>query len=134
MYHRESVWPEIKSAISCYISERRERQLDTLYVYLYGLIKRLVKQNNSFELKSSDIWNQLKDELVGNPIPSKPLSYDTEKYGTISQSQITKIATEVFGAKKPSRHGSANRLAIVKRKEMKIKKAAVIRKLFKKQR
>jgi hypothetical protein len=116
MYHRESVWPEIKSAISYYIFERRQRQLDTLHAYLYGLIKRLVKQNNSFELKSSDIWNQLKDELIGNPIPSKPLSYDTEKYGTISQSQITKVATEVFGAKKSSRHGNANRLIFDKEK------------------
>jgi hypothetical protein len=116
LYHNENVWPEIQSAISHCIFERRMRQLDTLHAYIYGLIKRLIRQNNSFELKSSDIWQQLKDELVGNPIPAKPLSYDTERYGIISQTLVTKISTEVFGAKKSLRHGHANRLLFDKEK------------------
>jgi hypothetical protein len=110
MYHGEGVWPEIKSAISHFIFERRGRQMDTLHAYLYGLIKRLVKINNSTELKSSNIWGELKDELAGNEIPNKPLSYYTERFGLISQTQITKILTEIFGAIKPRNHGDANRL------------------------
>jgi hypothetical protein len=110
MYYNESVWPEIKTAISHYILERRGTQVDTLHAYLYGLIKRLVKNNNSTELKSSTIWGELKNELAGNEIPNKPLSYYTERFGLISQTQITKILTEIFGAKKPRNHGDANRL------------------------
>ena len=110
MYHGEDVWPEIKSAIRHYILERRGRQVDTLHAYLYGLIKSLVKDNNSTELQSSLIWRELKNELAGNEIPNKPLSYYTERFGLISQTQITKILTEIFGAIKPRNHGDANRL------------------------
>lgn len=86
MYHGEDVWPEIKSAIRHYILERRGRQVDTLHAYLYGLIKSLVKDNNSTELQSSLIWRELKNELAGNEIPNKPLSYYTERFGLISAS------------------------------------------------
>ena len=110
MYHGEDVWPEIKSAIRHYILERRGRQVDTLHAYLYGLIKSLVRDNNSTELQSSLIWRELKNELAGNEIPNKPLSYYTERFGLISQTQITKILTEIFGAIKPRNHGDANRL------------------------
>ena len=110
MYHGEDVWPEIKSAIRHYILERRGRQVDTLHAYLYGLIKSLVKDNNSTELQSSLIWRELKNELAGNEIPNKPLSYYTERFGLISQTQITKILTEIFGAIKPRNHEDANRL------------------------
>lgn len=116
MYYRENIWPEIKSTISHYIVERRQTHLDTLNAYLYGLVKRLIKSKNSFELKSSDIWEQLKSELVGNQNPNKPLSYDTERYGTLSQSQVTKTLIEVFGAKKSSHHGNTNRLIFNKEK------------------
>jgi hypothetical protein len=109
MYHNENVWPELKSMIRNYIYERRERHLDTLNAYLYGLVKRLIKSKNSFEL-ISEIWQQLKDELVGNPLPNKPLSFDTERYGVISQSSVTKTLIEVFGACKPKHHGNVNTL------------------------
>ena len=110
MYHGEGVWPEIKSAVRHYVLERRGRQVDTLHAYLYGLILNLIKNYNSLELKSSDIWHELKCELAGNEIPNKPLSYYTERFGLISHTQITKILTEIFGAIKPRNHGDANRL------------------------
>lgn len=99
-----------------YIYERRERHLDTLNAYLYGLVKRLLKSKNSPELSSSEIWGQLGEELVGNPIPNKPLSFDTERYGVISQSSVTKTLIEVFGACKPKHHGKINTLIFNKEK------------------
>lgn len=97
MYHGdESIWPEIKSVISHFISERRERQWDTFHAYLYGLVKRQIKENGSLEIKSADIWDKLKAELPGSLIPNRPLSYDTERYGKISQSQVTKTLMEIL--------------------------------------
>jgi hypothetical protein len=116
MYRGEEVWPEIKSTIAHCIYERRERHLDTLNAYLYGLIKRLIKIKNSLELLSSEIWGQLKEELVGNTIPNKPLSFDTERYGVISQTSVTKILMEAFGAYKPKHHGNVNSLIFNKEK------------------
>ncbi len=110
MYHGEVVWPEIKSAISHYILERRGRQMDTLHAYLYGLIRRLITENKSLQLKSSIIWNRLKSELDGRDIPSQPHSYSTDRYGVISQKKVTKILRENFGADKPGHHGDANEL------------------------
>jgi hypothetical protein len=110
MYHGEGVWPEIKSAISHYILERRGRQMDTLHAYLYGLIERLITENKSLQLKSSIIWNRLKSELDGRDIPSQPHSYSTDRYGVISQKKVTKILRENFGADKPGHHGDANEL------------------------
>lgn len=110
MYHGEVVWPGIKSAISHYILERRGRQMDTLHAYLYGLIKRLITENKSLQLKSSIIWNRLKSELDGEVILSRPYSCSTQRYGPISQKQVTKILTENFGANKLGHHGDANEL------------------------
>jgi hypothetical protein len=83
---------------------------------LYGLVKRLIKSKNSFELISSEIWQQLKDELVGNLLPNKPLSFDIERYGVISQSSVTKTLIEVFGAYKPKHHENVNTLIFNKEK------------------
>jgi hypothetical protein len=110
MYHGDVVWPEIKSAISHYILERRGRQMDTLHAYLYGLIKRLITENKSLQLKSSIIWDRLKSELDGEVILSRPYSCSTQRYGPISQKQVTKILTENFGANKLGHHGDANEL------------------------
>jgi hypothetical protein len=116
MYYSQEVWSEIKSVISHYIYERRERHLDTLNAYLYGLIKRLLRNKDSLELPSSEIWAQLKEELVGNMIPNRPLTYDTDRFGVISQSSITKTLMEVFGAYKPKHHGNVNTLIFNKEK------------------
>ena len=110
IFHNTDTWPELKSVISHYISERRKRQLDTLPAYLYGLIKRLIIAHGSFDLKSSDVWTEIKTELDGKDINNKPLSYDTERFGTISHKEITKILIDIFGAQKPKSHGSTNRL------------------------
>ena len=110
MYYNERVWNEIKSVISHFVLERRKRQLDTLHAFVYRVINFLMKEQKSLQLKSSDIWYEVKSQLAGTEIPHKPLSYDSERFGTISQPQITKILIENFGAKKPSHHGNANSL------------------------
>jgi hypothetical protein len=84
--------------------------LDTLHAYLFGLVRRLIKENDSYQLKSSIIWDKLKSELDGKEIVTKPRSYSTERYGVISQKQITEILKENFGADKPLHHGDANEL------------------------
>jgi hypothetical protein len=45
----ESVWSEIRSVIGHFILERRKRQLDTFPAFLYGLVKRLIKESKSLE-------------------------------------------------------------------------------------
>lgn len=53
------------------------------------------------EIKENDETKTVKnpDLLLGEPIPSKSLSYDSEEFGIISQKEIVEIMVQVFGAK-----------------------------------
>jgi hypothetical protein len=90
--------------ISKYISQRRENNANTLNAFLYDHMKGLIKAQNTYELESNLIWNTIKGTLQGKDIPSKPQSYDTVEFGSISQKGITETLVQVFGAKPTKRH------------------------------
>jgi hypothetical protein len=95
---------ELLPVISKYISQRRENNANTLNAFLYDHVKGLIKAQNTYELESNLIWNTIKSTLQGKDIPSKPQSYDTVDFGTISQKSITETLVQVFGAKPTKRH------------------------------
>jgi len=95
---------ELLPVISKYISQRRENNANTLNAFLYDHVKGLIKAQNTYELESNLIWNTIKGTLQGKDILSKPQSYDTVDFGTISQKGITETLVQVFGAKPIKRH------------------------------
>jgi len=98
--------------ISKYVSEKRQKNSNTLHAFLYRIIKDLIIQENGYDLSSSLIWKNitLSEILEGEFIPNKPLSYDTVEFGLISQKMITQILQDVFGARKSTRHGKSRGL------------------------
>jgi hypothetical protein len=95
---------ELLPVISKYISQRRENNANTINAFLYDHVKGLIKAQDMYELESSLIWNTIKSTLQGKDIPSKPQSYDTVEFGTMSQKGITETLVQVFGAKPTKRH------------------------------
>jgi hypothetical protein len=82
--------------ISKYISQRRENNANTLNAFLYDHMKGLIKAQNTYELESNLIWNTIKGTLQGKDIPSKPQSYDTVEFGSISQKGITETLVSIW--------------------------------------
>jgi hypothetical protein len=99
-------------AISKYVSQRRQKNSNTLTACLYKVIRDLIKQEDSVELSSSLIWHTITNPeiLPGESLPNNTLSYNSEEFGPISQKQITQECMDVFGARKAPRHGSSNKL------------------------
>ena len=101
---------ELLPVVSKYVSEKRERKTSTLHAFLYKTIMELIQQQNTYELESSLIWDTVKNKLDGSQTPSKPQSFESVEYGTISHKDITQISMEVFGATRPKRHGESRKL------------------------
>ncbi|HLN34066.1 MAG TPA: hypothetical protein VK250_02160 [Nitrososphaeraceae archaeon] len=99
---------ELLPVISKYISQKRESNLDSLHSRIYALIKRMVKEENSAELESGKIWQNVKEELNGEDI--KPQTIQTSEFGYISQKQIIQILKDVFRTKPSNRHGKLRSL------------------------
>jgi hypothetical protein len=104
VFQHTQIQNELLPVISKYISQRRENNANTLNAFLYDHVKGLIKVQNTYELESNLIWNTIKSILQGKDIPSKPQSYDTVEFGTISQKGITETLVQVFGAKPTKRH------------------------------
>src|SRR5207245_5665802 len=51
--------------ISNYISQKRERNSNTLHAFLYSIIKDLVKAQDTMVIESDVIWTTVKDTLHG---------------------------------------------------------------------
>jgi hypothetical protein len=116
-FNNISILDEILPEVSKYISQKRESNTNSLYAFLYRIVKNLIQKENSMNLSSRLIWQTIaspyieikeNDEtktvknpnlLPGEPIPSKRLSDDSEEFGIISQKEIVKIMVQVSGAK-----------------------------------
>ncbi len=97
----------ILPAISNYVSERRKSKVDSLHAFLYAHITKLIQKKSTNEINSTDVWQSIKNELPGQEINGKPLSYESSEFGTLSQKAIIQKLKEIFGAIEPSHHGSA---------------------------
>lgn len=91
---------ELKLGINKYLTDYRERRLDTFHAALYKVVTGLIKRERTLELKSTLIWTSLKDQLQGRDIVGKSMSFECEDFGTIYQGNVTKVLQEIFGARK----------------------------------
>jgi hypothetical protein len=55
--------------------------------------------NGKVEFASRYLWDYIKSNLQGEETPTKPLSYESLEFGTISQREISQSYEHVFGAK-----------------------------------
>jgi hypothetical protein len=118
IFHDTTVLDEILPVISKYVSQKREANANTLYAFLYRVIKGLILKEDNYEIDSKVIWETITDPevLPGVFIPNKPLSYDTVEFGPISQKRMIETCKDVFGAVKSKHHGSSRKLLFDKRK------------------
>ena len=110
LFQNTSTLDELLPVVSKYVSEKCERKASTLHAFLYKTVTEIIQQQNTYELESGLIWDTVKDKLDGSQIPSKPQSFESVEYGTISQKDISQTLIEVFGATRPKRHGESRKL------------------------
>ena len=96
---------ELLPVISNYVSQKRESNAASLQARIYQLIKRMIKEENSAELESAKIWNNVIDDLNGEVIKNQTIQ--TPEFGQISQKDIIHMLKDMFKAKPPKRHGNA---------------------------
>ena len=111
---------ELLPVISEYVSKKRQANANTFHAYLYNIVKDLIKEKDTYELETSDIWLSVISDLDGREIPGKPLSYETVEFDTISQKMVTQAMKDVFGGLPPKRHGSTSKLVFNAEKFKKI--------------
>jgi hypothetical protein len=100
---------ELLSVVSKFISQRREKIVNSLETNLYEIIIELINKQG-LELESSLIWDTIKETIQGQEIPNRPMSYETLEFGTLSQKRITATLEQIFGAKRPKHKGEIRRL------------------------
>jgi hypothetical protein len=121
LFQNTKTLEELLPVISKYISQRREKNANSLHAFLYRIIKELVVAQNTYELESSLIWDTVK-ELPGNAITGKPLSYESVDFGVLSQKEIIQTLKEVFWATPPKHTGKKRTLVFDKSKLDKLDK------------
>jgi hypothetical protein len=116
VFQNTRTYNELKPVVSYFINQRRENNANSFHAFLYRVINELTKLQNSYELVIGSIWQSVKNNLEGEDIPNRPLSYDSSDFGKISQKEITEILIQVFGAKRPKHHGATRKLIFNKDK------------------
>jgi hypothetical protein len=99
LFQNSKTIDEILDSLTKFISEKRSKKLDSFDSFLYSLVVDLAKQANGYQVSNEDIWTIICD-LPGNPIPNRPQSYQTNEFGILSKTIVTKICDDKFGAKK----------------------------------
>jgi hypothetical protein len=87
---------EIAKSLSKFLLEKKNKKLNSLDSYLYSIISDLTNSGN-LEVSNETLWNFILS-LPGSTVLSKPQSYHTEEFGTISKGLVTKICEDKFGA------------------------------------
>lgn len=98
LFQNHNCLDDIRESLSYFISEKRDRKRDSLDSYLYSVIADIIKSGN-FTIPNDLLWEMI-IQLPGDSVPNNPHSYQTEDFGKVSKTQITKIYTSNFEAKK----------------------------------
>jgi len=99
LFQNSKAIDEILKSLTKFISEKRNKKLDSFDSFLYSLVVDLAKEANGNQVSNEDMWTIICD-LPGNPIPNRPQSYQTDEFGILSKTIVTKICEDKFGAKK----------------------------------
>ena len=96
---------EIIAALSKFLAEKNDKKLNSLDSYLYSIISDLVKNDNTI-ISNELLWGII-CSLPGSSIPYKPQSYQTDEFGSVSKTRVTRICEDKFGA--TNRHDGERR-------------------------
>jgi len=106
LFQNTDTLAELLPVVSKYVSQKREQNADSFNAFLYGFVKHLMKKYGVLQFDSAVIWAELTDEysgaLPGKSLPHKPMSYESEQFGTISLKSVIETLQQVFGAKPTS--------------------------------
>ena len=56
IFHNTETQKELEPVISNYVNEKRAANADSLNVFLYSTVVRLIEQVNAYDLSSKNIW------------------------------------------------------------------------------
>jgi hypothetical protein len=123
LFQGTKTFEELLPVLSKYVNERRESKTNSYHSFLYEHINQLFQKQNTTELKSCDIWSELKNTLEGSIISHHPLSYDTADFGILSQKRVTETLVDLFGAKPSKGHAGGRKLVFDRQKLDRLKGA-----------
>jgi hypothetical protein len=98
LFNNTKALEDIIISLSKLLSEKNKKKLNSLDSYLYSAISNSVKDENT-AISNYDLW-KIVCYLPGNDISHKPHCYQTDDYGIISKTMVTKICEDKFGAVK----------------------------------
>ncbi len=96
---------KILASLSKFLAEKNNKKLNSFDACLFSTVSRLVEEIGT-KISNDDIWTRI-CQLPGSSNFNKPLSYQTDDFGTISKKMITTICETKFGAqqKNDGEHG-----------------------------
>ena len=101
---------ELLPIIGKFVGNKRKANANTLHAFIYRSIMSVIKCNDSCEIESKEIWEFIIENLQGEHVTGKTMTFDSSDFGQISQKKITEICMEIFGAEKSKRHGKSRSL------------------------
>jgi hypothetical protein len=113
IFQNTKSFEELRKVVSEYLNKRREGQANAFHAFVYRTIIDLIKNENEKEqsvikLESKTIWEEIKANLEGEPDPNRSMTYNSEEYGPITQTEVTNICLHVLGAVRP-KHKAKNK-------------------------
>jgi hypothetical protein len=99
LFQNSRVIHDVLNCLTKFISEKRNKKLDSLDSILYSIVSDLAKNSNGYKVSNEEIWTSL-CTLPGNDIPNKPHCYQTDEFGLVSKNRISRICEDKFGAKR----------------------------------
>lgn len=88
---------EILNCLTKFISEKRNKKLDSLDSILYSIVSDLAKSSNGYRISNEELW-EIICTFPGKLVPNKPQCYQTDEFGLVSKTRLSKVCEDKFGA------------------------------------
>jgi hypothetical protein len=89
----------IVASLSRFLADKKNKKLRSFDSYLYSVISGSEHRKGegvTYSVSNESLWGKI-CSLPGDYIPNKPQSYQTDEYGTVSKTQVTRICEDKFG-------------------------------------
>jgi hypothetical protein len=105
LFYGTEAFEEIKTALEFFLKQRRERRSRSIYAALYPILKKLVYTDNKtpkpklISIPYSLVWQDITSGgIKGSFNKYSSTEYDTEEYGTLYLSTLSKQISDNFAA------------------------------------
>jgi hypothetical protein len=88
---------DILNCLTKFISEKRKKKLDSLDSVLYSIVSDLAKSSNGYTISNEELWAII-CTFPGKLVPNKPQCYQTDEFGLVSKTRLSKVCEDKFGA------------------------------------